>query len=258
MVALIAVLGLAIGSFVNVVIVRVPRGQSLVSPASRCPVCDRPIRARHNVPLLGWLILRGRCANCRARISIQYPLVELTTAVLFAATAARMQALNLLPALPAYLYFVAIGVSLAVIDLQWRRLPNAIVVPSYPVLAVLLAAATAWRHDWGALSRAGIGAALLFSLFWAIALIQPRAMGYGDVKLAGIVGGVLAYLSWPALAVGAFAGFALGALVGLALIASRHGHRKTAIPFGPFMVAGTLLTVLTPIAALTMDLLAAP
>jgi leader peptidase (prepilin peptidase)/N-methyltransferase len=251
-------LGLAVGSFLNVVIYRVPRSESLITPSSRCPSCDSAIRHRHNIPVLGWLVLRGRCADCGVRIGGRYPLVEVATAVLFVAVTLQMNQLHLLSALPAYLYFAAVGTALAVIDLDWRRLPNAIVLPSYPVVAVLLTLSAAWEHDWWALARAAIGAAALFAFFFTLAYAHPAGMGFGDVKLAGILGGVLGYLSWSALVIGAFAGFLLGAVVGVALIVSRHGGRKTAIPFGPFMIAGVLVAIFAaaPIAQFYADLMA--
>jgi leader peptidase (prepilin peptidase)/N-methyltransferase len=243
LVAVTLLLGLAVGSFLNVVVHRVPRGESLVRPGSRCPACGTPIRAWHNVPVLGWLLLRGRCASCSARISPRYPLVEAGTALLFVAITLRLSQLDLLGALPAYLYFGAVGVVLALIDLDSRRLPNAIVLPSYPVLAVLFTLASVWQDDWWALARAGIGAAALFGFFFAVAYAYPAGMGFGDVKLAGIVGSVLAYLSWAALIVGAFVGFLLGALVGVGLMVAGRGGRKTAVPFGPFMIGGALIAL---------------
>jgi leader peptidase (prepilin peptidase)/N-methyltransferase len=254
----VTLLGLAVGSFLNVVIYRVPRGESVVTPSSRCPSCDVAIRRRHNVPVFGWLVLRGRCADCGAKIGARYPLVELVTAVLFVGVTLRVNQLHLLSALPAYLYLAAVGTALAVIDLDWRRLPNAIVLPSYPVVAVLLTLSSAWQHDWWALARAAIGAAALVAFFFALALAHPAGMGLGDVKLAGILGGVLGYLSWSALLIGTFAGFLLGALVGVAVIVARHGGRKTAIPFGPSMIAGVLVALFaaTPIAQFYVDLMA--
>jgi leader peptidase (prepilin peptidase)/N-methyltransferase len=237
------VFGLVVGSFLNVVVHRVPRRESLVSPGSCCPRCGTPIRARHNIPVLGWLILRGRCADCSAPISVRYPLVEAGTGLLFAALAWRLDRLDLLSALPAYLWFGAAGVALALIDLELRRLPNAITFPSYPVLAVLLTASAAWQHDWWSLARAGIGAVALFGFYLLLVLLYPAGMGWGDVKLAGVLGGVLAYLSWSALLVGAFGGFLLGAVVGVAVMATGRGGRKTALPFGPFMIAGALLAI---------------
>ncbi|MEV6824722.1 prepilin peptidase [Amycolatopsis sp. NPDC051102] len=234
-----AVLGLLVGSFLNVVIHRVPRGESVVSPPSRCPDCGQEIRARHNVPVFGWLVLRGRCAGCGSRISVRYPLVELGTAVLFALLALRFGP----PDLPAFLYFGAIGIALALIDLDCRRLPNAIVLPSYPVLAVLLTA-SAWYHgDWWSLARAGIGGAALFAFYLALALAYPAGMGFGDVRLAGILGGVLGYVSWAALLIGAFGGFLLGAIAGVVVLAAGKGDRKTALPFGPFMIAAALVAL---------------
>jgi leader peptidase (prepilin peptidase) / N-methyltransferase len=234
----IGLLGLIVGSFANVVVHRVPGGQSVVSPASRCPSCGHRIRHRHNVPVVSWFALRGRCADCGAPISARYPLVELGTGVLFAATTLRLDALDKLPALAAYLFFDALGVVLALIDLDVRRLPDVIVLPSYPVVLLLLTVAAGWDSDWGALERAALGGASLFAFYLLVVRLYPAGMGWGDVKLSGLIGVVLAYLSWGSLLVGAFTGFLLGSIVGVAVIASRHGSRKSALPFGPFMIAG--------------------
>jgi leader peptidase (prepilin peptidase) / N-methyltransferase len=238
-----ALLGLLVGSFLNVVIWRVPRSESVVRPGSHCPRCGAQLRAVHNVPVMSWLALRGRCASCGEPISWRYPAVELATAVLFGAVAWRVQAYGLSAAVPAYLYFVAIGVALAAIDVEHKRLPNVIVLPSYGVLAALLIGAAAWQHCWPDLLRAGLGACVLLAVFLALALAYPAGMGWGDVKLAGLLGGVLGYLSWPAVALGSFTGFLLGSIIGVAVIASGRGSRKTAIPFGPFMIAGALLAI---------------
>jgi leader peptidase (prepilin peptidase) / N-methyltransferase len=239
----VALLGLAVGSFGNVVVWRLPAGGSLLSPASRCPHCDSPIRHRHNVPVFGWLVLGGRCADCRQPISLRYPLVELATALVFIALTVRLDQLDLLPALPAYLYIGAAGIVLALIDVDSHRLPNAIVLPSYAVLAVLLTAAAAWQHDWTGLGRGVAGGVALYCFYFAIAFAYPAGMGFGDVKLSGLLGAVLAYLSWGALVVGAFAGFVLGSLVGIVVIAIGGGTRKTALPFGPFMICGALVGI---------------
>ncbi|WP_372666155.1 prepilin peptidase [Amycolatopsis kentuckyensis] len=236
--AVAGVLGLLVGSFLNVVVHRVPRGESVVRPPSRCPGCGQEIRARHNVPVLGWLVLRGRCAGCGDRISVRYPLVELGTAALFVLLAARIA----LPDLPAYLYFGAIGIALALIDVDTRRLPNALVLPSYPVLALLLTASAWWQGDWTSVVRAFVGGAALFGFYLLLTVVYPAGMGFGDVRLAGLIGGVLAYVSWEALVFGAFGGFLLGALAGIAVLA-RGGGRRTALPFGPFMLAGALVAL---------------
>jgi leader peptidase (prepilin peptidase)/N-methyltransferase len=243
LIAAIALLGLAVGSFLNVVIYRVPLDQSLSHPPSRCPFCGHPVRHRHNVPVLGWVLLRGRCADCGTRISARYPLVELGTAVLFVAVTARLVHLHLLAVLPAYLFFCAIGIALSLIDLDVRRLPNAIVLPSYPVAALLLAGGALVERDASALIRAAIGGFALFAFYFALAFAYPAGMGFGDVKLAGIVGGVLAFLSYPSLVVGAFAAFLIGSIVGILTIVTGRGTGKTAIPFGPFMITGALVAL---------------
>src|SRR5580698_9168633 len=134
LIGLCAVLGLAVGSFLNVVIYRVPRGESIVRPRSSCPSCGAPIRERDNIPVVSWLVLRGRCRDCQAPISARYPLVEFSTGVLFGLTAWHFGADW---ALPAYLYLAAIGVALAMIDLDVHRLPNKIVLPSYAAVPLL-------------------------------------------------------------------------------------------------------------------------
>jgi leader peptidase (prepilin peptidase)/N-methyltransferase len=237
---LAGVLGLAIGSFLNVVIWRVPRGESVVRPPSHCPGCDRQIAGRDNVPVLSWLLLRGRCRHCGTPISVRYPVVELGTAVLFAVVAYRI---GPAPELPAYLYLTAVGVALAVIDLDHRRLPNALTLPSYLVLGALLTAASAATGDWAALVRAGIGMVAYYGVLFALAVAVPRGMGFGDVKLAGMLGMALGWLGWGELLVGFFLGFAYGALVSVVLVALGRAGRRTQVPFGPFLVAGALTAV---------------
>lgn len=231
------------GSFLNVVIYRVPAGESVVRPPSKCPSCSHPIRTRHNIPVFGWLLLHGRCYDCRAPISARYPVVEAATGVLFAALTWRWLAIGMPWALPAYLYLAAAGVALTMIDIDVKRLPDKIVLPSYAVVAGLLIVAAMGGHDWWPLARAAIGAAALFAFYVAIVLIYPAGMGFGDVKLAGLLGALMGYLSWSALIVATFGAFLLGAVVGVALIVTNRGGRKTAIPFGPFMVVSALMTV---------------
>ena len=235
-----ALLGLAVGSFLNVVIWRVPRGESVVRPPSACPGCGAPVRPRDNVPVLSWLLLRGRCRSCGCRIPARYPLVELLTAGTFAVLAVRV---GLDPVLPAYLYLGAVGVALAVIDLDHKRLPNALTLPSYPVAAVLLGVAALAGSD-GSWLRALLGGLAMYAVYFLLAFAYPAGMGFGDVKLSGVLGMHTAWLGWGAWSVGLFLGFLLGGLFGLALIALRRGGRKTAVPFGPFMLVGALVAVL--------------
>jgi leader peptidase (prepilin peptidase)/N-methyltransferase len=239
-VAFCGVIGLLIGSFLNVVIWRVPRGESVVAPPSHCPKCDTPISPRDNFPVVSWLLLRGRCRTCGNPISARYPLVELLTGGLFAGLAAWF---GPVAELPAYLVFAAVGVALALIDLDVQRLPDALTLPSYPVGIALLGAASAAHHDGWPLERALIGMAALFAFYFTVAFISPRGMGFGDVKLSGVVGLHLAWLGWSELVVGAFAAFLVGAAVGIGLILFAGGGRKTKVPFGPFMLVGAFLGI---------------
>ncbi len=238
-IVVVALLGLAVGSFLNVVVWRVPRGDSVVSPPSACPKCGRAIRVRDNVPVLSWLLLRGRCRDCAEPISARYPLVEAATAVIFALIALRFttEGSNT-AALPAFLYLGAISIALALIDLDTHRLPNAIVVPAYPVGFALIGAASAAAGDWSALLRALLGAAALFAFYFVLAVAVPRGMGFGDVKLAGVLGMYLGWLGWGSLIVGGFAAFVLGGLFAMALLLMRRVGRGSGIPFGPWMLAG--------------------
>jgi len=236
-----ALLGLLVGSFLNVVIWRVPRGESIIRPPSHCPGCDAAVRPRDNVPVLSWLLLRGRCRDCAEPISARYPLVELGTAVIFGTLAARIGAHA---DLPAFLYLGAIGVALAMIDLDVKRLPNVIVLPSYVVGAVLLGVAALAQHDGTDYVRALLGMAALFGLYFVLVFIYPAGMGLGDVKLAGVLGLYLGWLGWGEVITGGFLGFLFGGVVGVALMTMRRAGRKTQIPFGPYMLAGAFVAIM--------------
>jgi leader peptidase (prepilin peptidase)/N-methyltransferase len=238
--AVVGVLGLLVGSFLNVVIWRVPRGESVVRPRSACPGCGEPIAPRDNVPVLSWLALRGRCRDCGAVISARYPVVELATAAVFVVLAARIGAHA---ALPAYLYLGAIGVALAVIDIDHKRLPDALTLPSYAVGIVLLALAGLVHAGPWPLVRGLIGMAALFAFYLVLVLIYPAGMGLGDVKLSGVLGLYLGFVGFGALVVGAFAAFLIGGVVGIGLLLAGAG-RKAKIPFGPYMLAGALVGIL--------------
>ena len=240
-VGLVALLGLLIGSFLNVVVHRVPRGESVVSPPSACPNCKTAIRPRDNVPVAGWLLLKGKCRDCQHPISARYPIVEAGTAGLFAVMALRFGDDWVLPA---YLYLAAVGLALALIDLDCKRLPDVLTLPSYPVAALLLGAAALLGSDSGSFPKALLGGAAMFAVYFALAFAYPAGMGFGDVKLSGVLGMYTAWLGWGAWAVGLFLGFLLGGLFGIALIALKKGGRKTAVPFGPFMLLGVLIAIL--------------
>jgi leader peptidase (prepilin peptidase)/N-methyltransferase len=198
------------------------------------------VRPRDEVPLVSWLLLKGKCRDCGEPISARYFVVELLTGVLFAAIAGRF---GWSAELPAYLYLAAISVALALIDLDVRRLPNSLTLPSYLVGGVLLAVAALVGHDAGPLLRAFGGMAVLYIAFFLLAFAYPGGMGFGDVKLAGVLGLYLGWLGWGSVVVGAFAGFVLGGLVGVGLILFGGAGRKSKVPFGPFMVTGALMAV---------------
>lgn len=237
------VLGLLIGSFLNVVVWRVPRGESVVNPPSACPRCGHPIRRRDNIPVLSWLALRGRCRDCGTPIARRYPLVEAGTGVLFALCAWWVGPTWLLPAM---LYLVAVSIALALIDLDVHRLPDAIVLPSYGV-ALLLLTLAAWNPggpaNWHALLRVVVGGALFFAVYFLIVLVYPAGMGFGDVKLAGVLGMYLGWFGWGALAFGWFAAFLLGGAFAIGLLLARRVTRKSGVPFGPWMIAGAFVGV---------------
>jgi len=239
-VATLGIFGLAIGSFLNVVIWRVPRGESIVTPPSACPRCGHRIRARDNLPVVSWLVLSARCRDCGESISGRYPMVEAATGVLFVLVALRI---GWSAALPAYLYLAALGLSLALIDLDTHRLPDALVLPAYPVMGVLLAVASWAEGDWSALLRAVIGGVVLWALYFVLMMVRSGGMGFGDVKLAGVLGAGLGWLGWGSLVVGGFAAFLLGGVYAVGLLATRRAGRASRVPFGPWMVLGAAVGV---------------
>jgi leader peptidase (prepilin peptidase)/N-methyltransferase len=254
LVALVGVTGLAIGSFLNVVVYRVPAGMSVVHPRSACPNCGHEISARENIPLLSWLVLRGKCSGCAEPISKRYPLVELAGAVAFVIvgiwSAPQFAAASTAPAviavvlhLVAFLYLAAISLALAIIDIETHKLPNVIVLPGYAVGVLLLGTAALLQGDLVGLGRMAAGAGILFLFYFVLAMISPRGMGMGDVKLAGVLGLFLGSLGWGQLAVGAGAAFVLGGLFSIILLITKRAGRKSGIPFGPWMLLGAWVGV---------------
>ena len=251
LVVLGGVLGLAVGSFLNVVAYRLPIGASLVRPPSACPGCGSAIRAYDNIPVLSWLALRGRCRDCREPISWRYPVVEAATGVLFVIVAvvflpafATEGAVPAALTLGAFLYLAAISVALAVIDIDTHTLPNRIVLPAYVVGGLLLGAALAIGGEWERLVSASVGCAAAFLFYLLLALARPGGMGFGDVKLAGVLGLFLGSLGWAQLAIGVFAAFVLGGVYGIVLTIAGRATRRSGIPFGPWMLAGAWLGIL--------------
>lgn len=222
--------GLALGSFLNVVAARVPRRTSIVKPASACMSCGTPIAARDNVPVLSWLLLRGRCRHCGVRITPLYPAVELTTAVLVAGC---VFAFGLSGRMVVAAFFCAVLVAVSAIDLTHRIIPNRIVIPAFAVVLVaqtLLDPGPQW-------ALAALGASGF--LFLAV-LAYPAGMGMGDVKLALLMGAALGTVVPVALMLGMVA-----ALVPAVFLFARHGSkaRKMGIPFGPFLALGSVVAL---------------
>jgi leader peptidase (prepilin peptidase)/N-methyltransferase len=229
-VAIAALAGLLVGSFLNVVAHRLPRGESVLRPASRCGGCGSPVKPYDNVPVLSWLLLRGRCRSCGVPIGVRYPLVELATAGLYAAVVAARDDAG---SIALGLILVTALVPIVLIDLETRRIPDVI---TFPAAVAALIAGVALDLDFvGEQLIAGAAAALFFGLAW---YLKPGGMGFGDVKLAGVMGLCLGRAVGPAVLVALVTGVLVGGVV-MARLGVAQG-RKTKVPFGPFLALGAL------------------
>lgn len=237
---LCALFGLVVGSFLNVVAYRVPAGISVVRPPSACPKCGHPIRPRDNVPVVSWLLLRGRCRDCGEPISPRYPLVETVTAALFFAVP---YAVGVSWVIPAYLAFVAITVALTLTDLDHKLIPNRILFPGTGIAAGLLLVGAVLEGELGAFARALGGGAAYFAALFVLALIARGGFGFGDVKLAFLLGIFAGYLGWGHVAVAGIGSFLIGGLLSIFLLVTRIRSRKDHIPFGPSMVLAAYVAV---------------
>jgi leader peptidase (prepilin peptidase)/N-methyltransferase len=238
---LVGLLGLVVGSFLNVCIWRIPRNQSIVRPASRCPSCGKPLRPWHNIPLVSYLFLRGRCASCGAPISPRYPLVEALNAALYVGVLYRF---GWGWHLPVYLAFVSSLIVITFIDLDFQIIPDGITLSWIPL--ALLAGAfllpdpfmpgrlLGWKMSLE-------GAAAGLGLFYLVAVLSRGGMGGGDVKMMGMVG---ALLGWKGVLLTTFVGSVSGSVVGVYVVLARGGGRKTKVPFGPFLALGALVSLL--------------
>jgi leader peptidase (prepilin peptidase) / N-methyltransferase len=219
----------------TVAVYRLPRGESVIRPRSRCPACGAEIGARDNIPVLSWLLLRGRCRRCGERISVEYPLLELTTAALVVLAAIRYpnpwQA-GLVSGL------LALMPGIALIDLRHRIIPNRLTYPSLVLFSLVVVLARV-IGGVGDPASAGIGLLLYGGILFVVAVVS-RGMGMGDVKLAALIGLVLGSLGLRFVGVAAGAAIAFGGLGGVVALAMGKG-RKSAIPFGPYLAAGAVV-----------------
>jgi len=236
-----SLIGLAIGSFLNVVIYRVPLGKSIVTPPSACPGCGSPVGPRDNIPVVSWILLRGRCRGCQAPISVRYPVVEALTAVAFAFTAVRFGASW---SLPAELAFVGGVIALGAVDLERYLLPRAILYPTLALVSVGLLGAAAATGRWHRLGVAAVCGLAAFTAFFAIYFARPAWLGRGDVRLAGLLGLALGWMGPWYLVIGLMAANVTGAAVGIGLMLAGKATRTTALPYGVFLGAGCVFALL--------------
>lgn len=232
--------GLVVGWFLNLVIQRVPQHLSVVRPPPTCPGCGTRILGRDNVPILSWAVLRGRCRGCAMRIPVRYPLVEALTGGLFVLVALRF---GLSPTLPAMLVFVAGLTALAFCDLDRLVVPKRIVYPTGALVSAGLIAAAASTGAWHRLGVAAACGAGAFGLFLVIHVASPRAMGFGDVRLAPLISGTLGWLGVQFAVVGFVLANLLGALIGLVLIAAGRSSRRSPLPYGALLALGAVLAL---------------
>jgi leader peptidase (prepilin peptidase)/N-methyltransferase len=237
-VALAGALGVLVGSVIAVVAWRVPRGVPLRAGVPADGTLRRGVWV--DVPVAHLWSWRGGWDRTARRVAVGFPVLELATAALWVLMCWLFVGSW---ALPAYLLLAAAAVLLSVIDVQHQRLPNVITVPFAAGSLALLGLAAAGEHAWQPLLRAIVGGAALFVVYLVMALISPASLGMGDVKLAGVLGLYLAYLSWRTLLLGAAGGFVIAAAVGIVLLATRRANRGTQVPFGPSMIAAALVAV---------------
>ncbi|CAB4363166.1 MAG: prepilin peptidase [Actinobacteria bacterium] len=236
-----ALYGLLIGSFLTVVVDRVPRGASIVQPGSACGNCGLRLGPLDLVPVFSWLALRGKCRRCHTGIGIEPLVLEVSTSSLFGLMAWHF---GWSWRLPAYCVLVAGLVALTWIDLRTKRLPREITYTTAAVGAPLLCVAAVVEHNPERIWMMLLGAAISFAAMGLIYVLSRGGMGDGDVRLAPLLGGYLGFLN-PGLApIGLFFGFLTGAVVGVAMMAVHRGTRRTAVPFGPFLALGTVLAIL--------------
>lgn len=249
-----AALGLAFGSFSNVLIHRVGLSRGNLLEKSACTTCGAPIAGHDNIPVFSWLLLKGRCRSCNSTISWRYPVVELAVAALFVLFANYPAQLEDLPS-PAEFSAAAmvtlalwwlsvVGIALAVIDFRTMRLPSSIIYPTYLGAVGLLGASSLILNNFEALYRALAGMAIWLVVFSFLVILVPKGMGLGDLKLSGLLGLFLGWFGWGALCVGFVAAFLFGAVFGLSQRRNFENKRQAVIAFGPWMMIGGLFGII--------------
>ncbi len=242
-----AVVGLLVGSVLTSVVERVPAKLAVTRPGPRCPGCGAPLGIFENIPVISWLALRGRCRHCTRRIGPVYPAVEALTAALFVGVTLRF---GVHPTVLAYWLFAGTLVAVSAIDIEHHIVPNRIVYPVLGVTTPLLVGISLGEGTPRALVGAAAGGVAAFAIFFVIHLIQPQGMGFGDVRLAGVIG---VYLGWLGagdvaralddVALGLALGFVLAAVWGLGLMAVGRAGRKSRVAFAPFLALGAMVVV---------------
>lgn len=240
--------GLVIGSFLNALVYRVPRKESL-NTRSHCPQCNAQINWYQNIPVVSYCALRGKCASCGLPISLRYPAVELAGAASFAWVTAwfgsRLDLSTTVTVLVivGLLWLLAAGIALSLIDFELQLLPTVIIYPTLAVLLVTLGGASILEADYAQLLRALLGMGALGLFYGLIWFAKPGAMGFGDVRLSLVLGFTLAWFSWGLLIFGTFAAFGLASIFGVVLMVRSNARGKTALPFGPWMILGTWISL---------------
>ena len=234
------VMGLVIGSFLTVVVDRVPRGASILAPPSACSDCGHRLTAPDLVPIGSWIALRGRCRHCGTAIGPEPIVIELANTALFVLFGLKFGAEAVLPA---YWCLSAALVALVWIDLHEFRLPREITYVAFVISMIIMMNASLIDREPNNLWRALLGAGVALFIMWVIYIASRGGMGDGDVRLAPLLGLHLGYISLEIVPVGLFFGFLIGAIVGLVMMATSKAGRKTALPFGPFLAAGTVVAI---------------
>jgi leader peptidase (prepilin peptidase)/N-methyltransferase len=237
-VILIFILGLIVGSFCNVCIYRIPRNESIIYPASHCPNCRTKIKPVDNIPLLSYILLKGRCRNCESKISIQYPVVEfligLIYVIIYLIYGLSIQSLI-------YIILSSALIIIAFIDLNKQIIPDVISLPGI-VIGLILSFFVPYISFINSSLGVVVGGGIILIIGLAgTAIFKKEAMGGGDVKLAAMIG---AFLGWRYVIISLFLGFFLGALAGIFLILSKIKSKEDVVPFGPFIVLGSFITLL--------------